>query len=443
VAWFPVEWFYKKSPPTAATESLEKPLLVSDESKFVVRKLGVSSPQKDRTQTVYEFVNYASNRGPNVFRVRFEELKNDIFSNFELAVSADHGQTWIDTEKWKSVKPRSDGQERRLFIYGSFFDPRNGRLLFLGNEGVLRNDHPLDGQTNNYPIYRASNDGGRTWLFEERVIQTGKGFTKERPFEGVRIGSNSLTVSNALTHGSDGAVVVPVQVSHAGPDGKLYRPPGAYTYLDAAVLIGKWRDDGRLDWQLSQRLNLPPDKSLRGIFEPTVAEFPDGRMLMVCRSNSGRKWFSVSSDGGLTWAKPDVWRYSDGTLFYSPSSISRLIRHSGGEYCWIGNISPDHPRGNAPRYPLVIGRVDPKSLCLIRESVTTIDTRGPDDVAGLQLSNFCVHEDRRTHHFHVRVTRWDERASGRGPVDGSMHAFQVELSKSHSRVEPKTTGNIP
>lgn len=306
----------------------------------------------------------------------------------------------------------------------------------MGNQGVLRNDHPLDGQSNNYPIYRVSNDGGRTWLFEERVIQTSDGFTPERPFEGVRIGSNSLTVSNALTHRSDGAVVVPVQVSHAGPDGKLYRPPGAYTYLDAAVLIGKWRDDGRLDWQLSRRLNLPPDQSLRGIFEPTVAEFPDGRMLMVCRSNSGRKWSSVSNDGGLTWAKAEVWRYSDGTLFYSPSSISRLIRHSSGEYCWIGNISPKHPRGNAPRYPLVIGRVDPKSLCLIRESVTTIDTRGPNDVAGLQLSNFCVHEDRMTHHFHVRVTRWDGRASGKGPVDGSVHAFQVERSKSHSRVEP-------
>ncbi len=400
--------------------------------RFRVRKLGVSFGQKDASQTVYEFVNYAANCGPGMFRVRYEELKDDIFSNFELAISGDHGRTWTDTDKWKSVKPRPDGQERRLFLYGSFFDPKNGRLLFMGNQGVLRNDHPLDGQTQNYPVYRVSNDGGRTWLFEERVIQSGRdqagdGFSPEQPFEGVRIGSNSLTVCNAVTHRSDGAVIVPVQISHAGPDGKLYRPPGAYTYLDAAVLIGTWRDDGRLDWRLSQRLNLPPEKSLRGIFEPTVAEFPDGRLLMVCRTNSGRKWFSVSKDGGLTWAAADVWRYDDGELFYSPSSISRLIRHSSGAYCWIGNISPGHPRGNAPRYPLVIGRVDPKSLSLIRDSVTTIDTRGPADVPGVQLSNFCVHEDRRTGRFQVRVTRWNGKPSGLGPVDGSVHAFEVGL----------------
>jgi len=395
-----------------------------------VRKLGISFPQKDPTQAAYEFVNYASNRGMDMFRVRFEELKDDIFSNFELALSKDNGKTWTDAERWKSVEPRPDGRLRRLFIYGSYFDPKNGQLLLMGNEGVLRNDHPLDGQTNYYPIYRVSRDGGRTWLFEDRVIQAGKQYTKERPFEGVRVGLNSLTVANAVTHRSDGAVVVPVQISHTGPDGKLYRPKGAYTYLDAAVLIGRWRDDGRLNWRLSERLNLPPEKSLRGIFEPTIAEMPDGRMLMICRTNSGRKWFSVSSDGGLSWSDADVWRYTDGKLFYSPSSISRLIRHSGGDHFWIGNISPDHPRGNAPRYPIVIGRVDPKSLLLKRESVTTIDTRRPDDPVGLQISNFCIHEDRQTRNFVVRFTRWDGRPSGFGKVDGNVHNFEVEVPKT-------------
>jgi len=196
------------------------------------------------------------------------------------------------------------------------------------------------------------------------------------------------------------------------------------------VLIGTWRDDGRLDWQLSQQLHLPPEKSLRGIFEPTIAQVPEGRMLMVCRTNSGRKWFSVSRDGGLSWTEPDVWKYTDGTLFYSPSSISRLIRHSSGDYYWIGNISPVHPRGNAPRYPLVIGRVDQESLRLVRERVTTIDTRGPEDPAGLQLSSFCVHEDRETRNFVVRVTRWDGRPSGKGRVDGSVYVFEVEIARS-------------
>lgn len=397
------------------------------QERIHVRKLGVSFPQRDPRQSVYEFVSYASNRGPKMFRIRFEELKDDIFSNFELGLSSDNGRSWSDVEKWKAAPPGPAGRLRRLFIYGSFYDPNNGHLVLMGNEGLLRNDHPLDGQTNYYPIYRVSRDGGRSWLFEDRVIQTGKTYTKEHPFKGVWVGSNSLTVSNSLTSRSDGAVVVPVQISHAGSDGKLFRPPGAYTYLDAAVLIGTWRQDGRILWQLSQRLNLPPEQSLRGIFEPTVVEMPDARMLMVCRTNSGRKWFSISSNGGLSWTAPDVWRYTDGTLFYSPSSISRLIRHSTGGYFWIGNISPRHPRGNAPRYPLVIARVDQKSLRLVRKSVTTIDSRRSNDPAGLQLSNFCVHEDRQTQNLIVRVTRWDGKPSGKGPVSGNVHAFAIDF----------------
>ena len=78
---------------------------------------------------------------------------------------------------------------------------------------------------------------------------------------------------------------------------------------------------------------------------------------------------------------------------------------------------------------LVIGRVDQESLRLMRESVTTIDTRGPDDPAGLQLSNFCVHEDRETRNLVVRVTRWDGRPSGKGKVNGSVYVFEVEVSE--------------
>lgn len=58
-----------------------------------------------------------------------------------------------------------------------------------------------------------------------------------------------------------------------------------------------------------------PAASTRGTIEPTLAEMPDGRILMVMRgSNGGSKdpefkipgyrWHSVSSDGGYHWTKP-------------------------------------------------------------------------------------------------------------------------------------------
>ena len=81
--------------------SLVLKVSASTQPSLKVKKLGVSFPQRDPTQSVYEFVGYAGNRGSDMFRIRFEELKDDIFSNFELGLSSDHGRSWSDVERWK------------------------------------------------------------------------------------------------------------------------------------------------------------------------------------------------------------------------------------------------------------------------------------------------------------------------------------------------------
>ena len=90
--------------------------------------------------------------------------------------------------------------------------------------------------------------------------------------------------------------------------------------------------------------------------EPEVAELADGRLLVVWRGSThgwdgsvakvpGRKFFSVSSDGGRTLTPPAVWKYDDGSDFYSPSSIHRMIRHGvSGKLYWLGNICSTPPQ---------------------------------------------------------------------------------------------------
>jgi hypothetical protein len=99
------------------------------------------------------------------------------------------------------------------------------------------------------------------------------------------------------------------------------------------------------------------------------------------------------------------WTYDDGSKFFSPSACSQLLRHPSGRLFWLGNITPENPRGNRPRYPLVMGEVDRVSGLLRRTSVRTIDTlqQGEDPV--LSLSNFYARVDRRTHEIAIHMTR--------------------------------------
>lgn len=70
------------------------------------------------------------------------------------------------------------------------------------------------------------------------------------------------------------------------PDAWVCGPGGGYTWTEAVVLIGRWTDGIGIEWDLSERVAIEPDKSTCGLMEPTVAEMPDGRMLMVMRASN-------------------------------------------------------------------------------------------------------------------------------------------------------------
>jgi hypothetical protein len=163
------------------------------------------------------------------------------------------------------------------------------------------------------------------------------------------------------------------------------------------------------------------------MLEPTVIEAPDGRVLVVMRGSNdaagkipGRRWHAISSDGGRTWSEPKPWGYTNGDLFFSPSSCSRLIQHSSGHILWIGNISAHNSKANSPRYPLYVGVVDPQSLQLMKESLFVIDTRQPEDATWMTLSNFYIYEDRQTKELVVHYS----------PV-GRKHPLWKSGGKSH------------
>jgi len=141
--------------------------------------------------------------------------------------------------------------------------------------------------------------------------------------------------------------------------------------------------------------------STRGLDEQTIAEMPDGKLLLVMRGSNagnpaipGRKWYSISSDSGYTWSQPLPWTYDDGTPFYSGANPSHIVVHSSGKYFWFGNLSKTNPDGNHPRNTMHAALIDPETCPLVHSSVIEVDSLNPEAPRSTQLLNPYAFEDR-------------------------------------------------
>jgi len=362
---------------------------------------------------VYGTSYYVEPTGGRKRITRATEIQDDLTESTQVAYSDDHGKTWSDLQEVPCSEQTPQGMRRWTYLPG-WIDPVNGRLLEVGNEAVLPNDHALDAMKHMFLKYRVSTDGGRSWCVDQRMIQTGD-YTPERPMDGVHIGHNGMMLGDQGStpiRTQSGRIIVPGMMFPVGEDGNYCNPFDTHTYSDIALVYGQWRDDCTIDWQRKVILHDDKGVSTRGLIEPTLATLPDGRLLMIIRGSNqkrpdlpGRKWKTISADDGDSWASIEPWTYDDGEAFNSPSSMSLLLEHSNGEIYWFGNITDQAPQANGPRYPLVMGRVDKTSLCLVRDSVVAIDNRQPDEPESMTLSNFHVHEDRQTGEVIVHMTR--------------------------------------
>ena len=324
--------------------------------------------------------------------------------------SQDNGRTWTDFEPMAEVVLKVKGQ--RVYWGGGpeLYDVEHGVSV-----GIWLKQPHIGGRHHNHSFARISRDQGLTWE-EPKLLryEPGDDFDPDDPFKPGYLRHNQAYFGSNILRRSDGTLVHCVAHANAPNDPKN----DARAWRMASLcFLGKWNAATKeYDWTPGERVEISPDISSRGLMEPFVAELKDGRLLIVWRGSNtaktaGRKWFSISTDGGRTLSPPAEWKYDDGSQFYSPSAIHKMLRHSvTGKLYWLGNICPTPPKANSPRYPLVIAEVDETTAALKRSTVTLIDDRAEDDSPRLQLSNFSFFEDRRTHHLEIYLTRLGEDA---------------------------------
>jgi len=385
--------------------------------------------------------------GPKLERreVHALEIRDDVPDEPKWRLSADNGRTWSGL----TPMPPTLSYPKKVEVWEGgwpkLYDDRTGVLVEMWLRQIQhKGDHF------NHTHVRLSRDHGKTWSTPQMLrYEDGDEFDPDNPIKPSFLKRNLAYFGNNIIRHSNGTLVLAVAAANIpknAPDPNPRRISGYGITPDSRGIgslcfVGKWNGKGkRYDWRAGKCVWVPRHVSSRGLMEPEVAELKDGRVLVIWRGSNqnldaakqpGRKWFSVSTDGGMTLSPVAELEYDDGSRFYSPSSIHRMIRHSKtGKLYWVGNISPRPTKGNSPRYPLVIAEMDEKIPALKRSTVSVIDDRKPDQPGGLQFSNFSLLENRETHDLELYLTAYGEDASSVYTAD--CYKYTVKLIR-HQR----------
>jgi hypothetical protein len=347
--------------------------------------------------------------GPKLERLEYQglEVVDDAPESSHFRFSTDNGRSWVDFKPVADTSPAAQGVGGGPVV----FDPNAGVLVGIGMRQVCLGD-----RINNFVYCHYSRDYGRTWSTPKQLrYEPGDDFDPKDPLKPGFLLHNQGYRGSSILLCRNGNLVHAVGMANAPNDPDNDKRPYR---LGGLCFVGKWDPQAKnYQWKAGRRISISPGISSRGLMEPEAAELTDGGLLVVWRGSdsskaAGRKWYSVSTDGGMTLTEPAEWKYDDGSRFYSPSSWHLFLRHSvTGRLYWFGNICAEPPDGNWPRYPLVIAEVDEKIPALKRSTVTAIDDRRPGQGANLQFSNFSLLENRETHDLEMLLTIYSEDPS--------------------------------
>jgi hypothetical protein len=397
--------------------------------------------------------------GRNLRREEVRSLvrSSDWSDTVRRRMSEDNGRTWSDWELVYEQAPtqgdftqKGGESERGTGPY----DPVSGHLVKPVFQRLVKGDPQVamsviwkgERLFTDHGFYQLSDDDGRTWGKAKQLkYEDGPDFDPDNWGDPEYYRTNEMYIGRVIAV-SNGTVIISATIPVPYPDEEDMKFPSIFpnNYREGCVagamcFVGRWDEASRdYKWQKSNPIFLPRRISTRGLVELDLSELTNGNLLLIMRGSNtgrdpvecpGRKWFSVSRDGGLTWSAVKDMRYDTGEQFYSPASISKTIRSTKtGKLYWVGNIPDTPPDGNSPRYPLQIVEIDEEGPSFKKQSVTVIDDRDPNrDSERLQLSNFSLLEDRETHHMEVYLTKLGERGGGQDIWTADTYKYILEF----------------
>ncbi len=383
--------------------------------------------------------------GLSMRELRVVQTESDFNAITEKRFSKDNGMTWSSYEPDENYFDKDGEKEILKRVNCIAPNPVTGHVIRSVMERVFLYEHKaaykhywstgvMDWRDHTY--VEISRDDGKT--YPERHLlayETNRGLDFNHGYHGTNI--EIKKTGTVLT-----SVCAPLEsICRAySLDANDYALSPVIT---KAVVVYKLKYHKSSDSYIaapSQPVIISDEKSSRGLLEPNVVMLKDGTYLLECRGSNATsegwktrmkdttpsyRWISFSNNG-LVFTEPEPMTCENCEKFYSPSSISKWLRHSvNGRLYWLGNITPGNPKGNRPRYPLCIAEFDEKKRCLKKESVIAIDDKLPGEGDLVQHSNFTFYEDRESHIMKIEYSRLGQNPAYRWQGDAVRISIEI------------------
>ncbi len=359
--------------------------------------------------------------------------------------SADKGKTWTEWEtiykdtsegRHGAVPGSPDGDEMLGGVGPNMYDPKSGCHFGVGTVGYYLKGHnvgyfamALEGEDNVrwHAYYAIRYPDGRE---EKKMFELEEGGADYDPakYRDPAFIDKNRCLAGDLRILPDGDLCfflypsVTLCCKLAGVDVNTYFPSSPNLHYGLVVVRAHWNGDkGEYEFSYSNVIMLSDVQSSRCIMEPHMTILPNGKWLLVVRGSNyvhepwhtrvspaapGFKWYTISEDGGRTWAPLMPWHFDTREVVYSSASIHAFYRSpKNGRLYWIGNIvEPSMIHANDPRFPLQICEVNEEYGYLIKDTLTVIDTVREGQYK-VELSNFNLLTDPDTGDLEMRMTK--------------------------------------
>lgn len=302
---------------------------------------------------------------------------SDVFYELNEMRTPDLGHHWSEPSPQRTFSRTDFGQGREITVCD--FTPKwhrgSGQLLGTGQTVVYHNNEVMKvrPRATAYAVYDTEKGSWKAW--KRLKMPTAEKFENA--------GAGSVQRYDL----PDGDILLPI----------YFKSPAASQY---SVAVARCTFDGETLAYVEHGNEMTVEVK-RGFAEPSITHYGDRYFLTLRNDEMG---YVCSSGDGLHFTEPIPWRFNDGELLGNYNTQQHWVTHHLGLYLVYTRRGLQNDHVFRHRAPLMIARVDPDHLTVMRETEQELVPE-----RGARLGNFGV-VDVSPEETWITVTEWMQPA---------------------------------